>query len=136
MRLAMRRFLAFSEAALAEANITSQQYQVLLVVKTSPSGKAKIGDIAEQMLLQHHGAVQLVDRLSSAGLVERIPAVSDKRSVLVMLTQSGETMLEFLASSHIRNLRQHEALLVESISKLRSLPDTSNAFPSSSDEIS
>ncbi|WP_245487454.1 hypothetical protein [Rhizobium leguminosarum] len=35
-RLAMRRFLSFSEAALAEAGVTSQQYQALLVVRTAP----------------------------------------------------------------------------------------------------
>lgn len=38
-RLAMRRFLSLSDAALAKADVTSQQYQAMLVIKTAPEGK-------------------------------------------------------------------------------------------------
>jgi DNA-binding MarR family transcriptional regulator len=43
-------------------------------------------ELADQMLLQHHGAVQLVDRLCKAGLARRIHSAKDRRSVLVVLT--------------------------------------------------
>ena len=70
-RYALRQFLAFSEAAAQAAGVTSQQYQALLVIKAHPGDGIMIRDLADQMLLQHHGAVQLIDRLVSAGLVER-----------------------------------------------------------------
>ena len=37
-RLALRRFLAFSEAATSAAGVTAKQYQALLVIKTHPTG--------------------------------------------------------------------------------------------------
>lgn len=120
-RLAMRRFLAFSEATLADAQVTSQQYQAMLVIKTSTAGQIRVRELAEQMLIQHHGAVQLVDRLSAAGLVERIPSAEDKRSVLIALTSRGETVLETLARIHLQGMLKHEPLLAESLSQLRGL---------------
>lgn len=69
----MRRFLSFSEVALTDAGITSQQYQALLVIKAAPEGRVVMRELADQMLLQHNGAVQLADRLVPAGLAQRIP---------------------------------------------------------------
>ncbi|MBB3564275.1 DNA-binding MarR family transcriptional regulator [Rhizobium sp. BK512] len=122
-RLAMRRFLSFSEAALAEAGVTSQQYQVLLVVRTAPGRQIKLRDLAEQMLMHHHGAVQLVDRMCSAGLAERIPAEDDKRSVLIGMTTKGEKVLEALAKVHVDGMLKNEPLLAESLSRLRQVTE-------------
>ena len=78
-RLALRRFLAFSEAAAGAAGVTAQQYQALLVVKTHSTGAIMIREFADQMLLQHNGAVQMVDRLVAGGLVRAKP-FADRRS--------------------------------------------------------
>lgn len=120
-RLAMRRFLAFSEAALADAEITSQQYQAMLVVKTAAAGRLKIRQLAEQMLMQHNGAVQLVDRLSAAGFVQRIPSEHDKRSVHIVLTSKGEQILQTLARVHVGGLLANEPLLADSLARLRNI---------------
>ncbi|EJC70721.1 transcriptional regulator [Rhizobium leguminosarum bv. viciae WSM1455] len=122
-RLAMRRFLSFSEAALAEAGVTSQQYQALLVVRTAPGWQIRLRDLAEQMLMQHNSAVQLVDRMCLAGLAERIPAEDDKRSVLIGLTTMGELTLESLAKIHVEAMLAHEPLLAESLSRLRQVTE-------------
>ncbi|WFU12778.1 MarR family transcriptional regulator (plasmid) [Rhizobium sp. CB3090] len=121
MRLAMRRFLSFSEAAVSEAGVTSQQYQTLLVIKTAPGSQIMVRELAEQMLVQHHGAVQLIDRLVAAGLVLRAPSDQDKRSVLITLTSDGEELLERLARIHLEGMLANERLLVESLKKLRRL---------------
>ena len=125
--LAMRRFLAFSEGALADTQVTSNQYQALLIIKTSAGERVRVRELADQMLMQHHGAVQLVDRLSAAGLAERIPSDRDKRSVLVQLTTRGSSVLEELAARHLRNMLIHEPLLVESLAKLRDLSRSAGA---------
>ena len=105
-RYALRRFLAFSEAVTSAAGVTSQQYQALLVIKIGPGGATMIKDLADQMLLQHHGAVQLIDRLVRAGLVERRHSPTDGRSVLVAMTAKGESLLEQLASSSYQGAPQ------------------------------
>lgn len=118
-RLAMRRFLAFSEAALAEAGVTSQQYQALLVIRTSKTHQVRIRDLADQMLMHHNGAVQLVDRMCAAALAERFPAEDDKRSVLIGMTSKGRDILEALARVHVEGMLVNEPLLAESLSLLR-----------------
>ncbi|MGO7015692.1 MarR family winged helix-turn-helix transcriptional regulator [Rhizobium leguminosarum] len=119
MRLAMRRFLSFSETALSAARVTSQQYQALLVIKVG--SMITMGALAEQMLLQHNGAVQLVDRLATAGLAQRIPSVEDKRSVYVTLTSEGKDLVESLAKVHLEGMLANEPLLAESLALLRHL---------------
>ncbi|WP_086018637.1 MarR family winged helix-turn-helix transcriptional regulator [Sinorhizobium fredii] len=120
----MRRFLAFSEAALSEAGVTSQQYQALLVIKVAPQSQIMVRQLAEEMLIQHNGAVQLVDRLEAAGLALRIPSIADKRSVLVGLTDHGESVLNGLARRHLGAMLENEPLLVESLARLRELSQT------------
>ncbi|NTJ63095.1 MarR family transcriptional regulator [Agrobacterium rhizogenes] len=121
VRLAMRRFLSFSEAALSEVGVTSQQYQALLVIKVAPTRQVMMRELAEQMLLQHNGAVQLVNRLEAAGLAVRTPSPEDKRSVLIGLTDVGEELLEQLARVHLNGMFENEKLLVESLRRLRRL---------------
>ncbi|MDL2405859.1 MarR family transcriptional regulator [Rhizobium calliandrae] len=123
VRLVVRRFLSFSEAAVSEAGVTSQQYQALLVIKVAPGGQIRVRDLADQMLIQHHGAVQLVDRLTTAGLALRIPSPEDKRSVLVGLTPQGEALVEHLARTHLRGMLANERLLIESLKRLRRLAE-------------
>jgi DNA-binding MarR family transcriptional regulator len=120
-RLALRRFLAFSEAATGAAGVTPQQYQALLVVKTYPTGAIMIRELASQMLLQHNGAVQMVDRLVAGGLAQRSDSPTDGRSVLVSLTGKGTSLLERLASQHVNELLEQEPLLAESLKRLRQI---------------
>jgi DNA-binding MarR family transcriptional regulator len=117
-RSALRRFLAFSEIATEAEGVTAQQYQAMLVIKTHPDGAINIGDLAEEMLLQHHGAVQLIDRLARAGLVERRRSEDDHRVVLASLTEAGTARLERLAAHHAQELLKYEPLLAESLRRL------------------
>jgi DNA-binding MarR family transcriptional regulator len=118
-RYALRRFLAFSEVVTSAAGITPQQYQALLVIKIAPGAAVMIKDLADQLLLQHHGAVQLIDRLVKAALAERRHSPTDGRSVLVAMTAKGEKLLEDLAATHVRELLKQEPLLAESLKQLR-----------------
>src|ERR1700761_9295096 len=88
-RYALRRFLAASEAISREGGVTPQQYQALLAIKSRPEAGMAMKELAEQLLLTHHAAVQLVDRLGKAGLAERERSREDRRSVLLKLTPRG-----------------------------------------------
>jgi len=126
-RLALRRFLAFSETATAAAGVTAQQYQALLVVKTHTAGPIMIREFADQMLLQPHGAVQMIDRLVAGGLAERSHSSIDGRSVLVSLTTKGTATLERLAGQHVKALLEQEPLLAESLKRLRQIGQARDA---------
>jgi DNA-binding MarR family transcriptional regulator len=100
-RYQLRRFLHFSEVEAEAVGITPRQYQGLLAVAGYPGRDAiTIGELAKQLLVAHHSAVGLVDRLSAQGLVERQPGPQDRRQVFVRLTPHGTTLLERLAHAH------------------------------------
>ena len=106
-RQALRHFLAASEGISRESGITAQQYQALLAIGCGPDPMT-IKDLAEQLLLQQHGATQMVDRLQKAGLVDRAPSSTDGRSVVLTLTEEGGTLLAELAGRHVAELLKQE----------------------------
>jgi DNA-binding MarR family transcriptional regulator len=120
-RLAIRRFEAASEVISRAGGVTQQQYQALLAIKTWPEPAMMVKDLADQLLLTHHGAVQLVDRLEGAGLVERRRSPSDGRSVLLDLTPRGHRLVDVLAGQHLQELLSQKSLIARSLRRLRSL---------------
>lgn len=120
-RSALRRFLAFSEAATSAAGVGPLQYQALLAIRAQPAGALTIKALAEELLLLPNSAVQLVNRLVRAGLVAREPSPLDRRSVLVHLTPKGQHLVEALATAHHAELIAQKPLLAESLARLRRL---------------
>jgi DNA-binding MarR family transcriptional regulator len=120
-RLALRRFLATSEALNREAGITQQQYQAMLAIKTRAVDAMPMKELAGQLLLTHHAAVQLVNRLATAGLAERSASDEDRRSVLLTLTAAGETLLDELAGKHLGEMQRQEPLLTQSLRRLKQI---------------
>jgi DNA-binding MarR family transcriptional regulator len=106
-RRQIRQFLHFSEATAKEHHIEPHQHQLLLAVQGLAEGvKPTIREIAARLFIQHHSAVELVNRLEATGAVARIPGVEDKREVLVRLTPVGRTILRRLALAHRTELER------------------------------
>src|SRR6476661_5974017 len=83
-RRQIRRFLHFSEMTAKEHGIEAQQHQLLLAVHGLPEGvKPTIREIASRLFIQHHSAVELIDRLEQTGAIERTPGVEDRREVWI-----------------------------------------------------
>ncbi len=100
-RFRIRRFLRFSEDQARASGLESQQHQLLLAIKGLPPDiPPTIGELASRMLIRHHSAVELVNRLAEHGAVERIPGEADHRKVLVRLTRNGERLLHRLSVAH------------------------------------
>ena len=106
-RYSLRQFLSFSEKAAAGVGLTQQQYQALLAVRAHPGpGLLTISDLAAQMLIKHHSAVGMVNRLEQQGMVRREPQADDGRKVGIRLTPTGQRVFDRLASSHRGELRR------------------------------
>lgn len=118
-RHALNRFLAFSTAAARGAGLTPRQHQALLAIKGAPGGRpVTIGDLANRLLIRHHSAVGLVDRLARLGHVARKPAPGDRRLVNLVVAPSGRRVLERLSAAHreeLRQVRRPLAALLESL---------------------
>jgi DNA-binding MarR family transcriptional regulator len=106
-RYHLRRFLQFSEQAAQAAGLTPRQYQALLAIKGSAQQeRLTVGELAEQLQIVHHAAVELVDRLSAQNLVERHDSLDDRRKVFVKLSRTGSKILDKLAAAHRGELRR------------------------------
>lgn len=106
-RRQIRQFLHFSETTAKQHRIEPHQHQLLLVVHGLPEGvKPTIREVAGRLFIQHHSAVELVNRLEATGAVARIPGVEDKREVLVKLTPAGRAILRRLALAHRTELER------------------------------
>ncbi len=64
-----------------------------------------ISFLAHRLRISHPGAVQLVDRLAAAGLVDRVTAV-DGRSRHLVLTEQGQTIASAVLAQRRRVLDQ------------------------------
>jgi DNA-binding MarR family transcriptional regulator len=124
-RHALRKFLRFSELAAARVGLTSQHYQAMLVVRGCPDDKrVTINDLAQQLLIKHNSAVELVDRLVREGLVVREPSIADRRKVELRLTSRGRTVLAKLARMHRAELQRIGPLLKRFFGELSRPPRT------------
>ena len=115
----IRRFLRFSEQAVRAAGMEAGQYQLMLAIKGMPEGvRPRIRELANRMHVQHHSAVELVNRLEAGGYVRRERAQDDRREVLLALTPKGERVLEELALHHHDELRSAALGLVGALRRL------------------
>ncbi len=118
-RYQIRRFLRFSEQAARAAGLEPKQHQLLLALKGLPEGKkATIGVLAERLQIQHHSAVELIDRLVGRKLIRRYRSRVDRRQVFVRLTASGEKLLGELSLYHLQELQSVGPALVEMLKEL------------------
>jgi len=118
-RHALRQFFAASEALTRAAGATQQQYQAMLAIRTWPYQSMSMRDLADELLLTHHAAVQLVNRLSKAGLAQRHASSEDRRSVLLTLTPKGDALLDDLAAKHLEELLRQEPALTASLRRIK-----------------
>jgi DNA-binding MarR family transcriptional regulator len=119
LRYRIRHFIQEGDAAARRSNLEPQQYQMLLAIRGLPLGTvATIRTLAQRMALQHHSAVELIDRLESHGLVRRRRSQGDKREVRVSLLPQGSKLLDRVASERISELRASGVALANAITAL------------------
>ena len=115
-RRQIRRFLHFSEQTAKEHGIEPQQHQLLLAVHGLPEGvKPSIREIASRLFIEHHSAVELVNRLENKGAIARQPGTQDKREVWIKLTATGRAILRKLALAHRTELDRSGPELAEAL---------------------
>lgn len=119
LRYRLRLFLKEGDFTAREAGLEPQQYLLLLALRGLPEGKeATIQTLADRLALEHHSAVELVDRLAARGYVQRKRSRVDRRRVLVVLSPRGAKRLGQVASQRISELRSTGAALVNALEAL------------------
>lgn len=119
LRYRIRQFVQGSDQAALSAGIEPQQYQMLLAIRGLPNqAEASIGRLAERMLLRHHSAVGLIDRLESQGFVRRTRSRTDLRRVRVSLLPRGKRVLEDIVRRRLDELRDSGHAFVATIAAI------------------
>jgi MarR family transcriptional regulator, 2-MHQ and catechol-resistance regulon repressor len=82
-------------------------FDVLIHVGAAPDGRLTMSHLSSDVALTTGGVTRLVDRMVDAGLVERQNCPSDRRSVHVVLTAQGRTLLDQAVAAHIEGIDRH-----------------------------
>jgi len=90
-RTALRRFLHRTESVANEAGLTSQRYDLLLMI--AAAGELRVTELCDLLDLQQTAVTELVKRTEEAGLITRHPGDDDGRVRLVRLTPEGRRRL-------------------------------------------
>ena len=93
----------------AACGLPLRWFDVLTQLHATPRKRLSMTELANAVLLSKSGLTRLVDRIEEAGLVQRASAPGDRRSLLIVLTPSGEKTLKRAAPIHEDGIRRHFA---------------------------
>lgn len=88
------------------AGIPQRWYDVLVHLEESPDGIAMTA-LADQILYSKSGFTRVVDRMEEAGLVSRVRPPTDRRTILVLLTDKGSEVKERARRYHRDGIDRH-----------------------------
>ncbi len=107
--------------------ISSQQFNVLRILKGQFPKPSSLILIRERMLDRESNASRLIDKLVDVGLTKRIQCPNDRRQVEITITEKGLRLLDELnpkvqeLHTHMYNLNESEAKTLNNLlDKLRS----------------
>jgi DNA-binding MarR family transcriptional regulator len=115
-RLATWRLMLLSFARLsrrldeelrAEHDLSLPEYEALLRIAESPSGRLRMSQLASEVELSKSGVTRLIDRLVADGLVERSACLADARGAEAVLTEAGLQRLRTAARTHLRGVQAY-----------------------------
>ncbi|HXV97638.1 MAG TPA: MarR family transcriptional regulator [Anaerolineae bacterium] len=98
-------------------------YDVLIELFEAPEQRLRLHELARKVVLSRSGLTRLVDRLESAGLLQRQPDASDRRGSFAVITEQGIAALRKawpvyargISRYFARNLSDEEARLVAEV---------------------
>ncbi len=84
---------------------TLDDYDVMHQV-ASHDGPIQMGTLADRLLVANSSCNRIVERLVSAGLLDRARGAEDRRAVFVSLTSDGRRLHRRMASAHGRDIKR------------------------------
>ncbi|MFR9752364.1 MarR family winged helix-turn-helix transcriptional regulator [Nocardia sp. 004] len=101
---ASRLLVALSAQSIAHVDetITIPQFRTLVILSTR--GPAKIATLAGILNVQPSTATRMVDRLVTAGLVDRKPNPESRRELIIELTTRGHTIVTAVTDRRRREI--------------------------------
>jgi DNA-binding MarR family transcriptional regulator len=112
-------FLRASKKSASEAGLTVMEYDLLLALSAFPNSTCpNIAILCERLLIHHHVASEAVGRLADRDLLRTRRSARDRRSVTLILTSDGESLLKQIAVRSAEALREQGPRIVKSLGTL------------------
>ena len=89
------------EAVLQSEGMTVEQWRVLYCLEDK--GGQPMGELAQQVLMNHPALTKLADRMVANGHIYRVVDPNDQRRVLVHISDTGRSALERLQRLETRH---------------------------------
>jgi DNA-binding MarR family transcriptional regulator len=99
-------FRELDRRLLADHGFGVDAYGVLVTLVSAPEGTLTIGELGERRNLSPSGISRSIDRLASAGLVQRSTNPIDGRSLLIGLSHEGLARLRAAQVTHHAAVRE------------------------------
>ena len=109
--------------ALKKYKVSSQQFNVLRIIKGQHPRPVSIGDITSRMIDKMSNTSRLINKLEEKELVQRVNSPFDGRQTDVFLTLRGTQILDKLNILVNKVVLQHNNLSTEELTVLNSLLD-------------
>jgi DNA-binding MarR family transcriptional regulator len=92
------------EAGFAEHGISVGEFDVLAALRRSGEPfRLRPTDLSRWLMLSPAGMTNRLDRLESAGWVQRVADPADRRSTAVQLTEPGRQLIDRAVTDHLAN---------------------------------
>lgn len=114
-RTALRRFRRRTDTVAAGAGLTSQRYDLLLMIESAGGDDGvRLTELCELLQMQQTAVTELVKRAEEAGLITRATTDEDRRVSLLRLTADGRSRL-LDAFTELRGDREALATTLEEL---------------------
>ncbi|MFC8531540.1 MarR family winged helix-turn-helix transcriptional regulator [Nocardia sp. NPDC057227] len=85
--------MARVDEALKPSGLTFSRYELLQLLSFSRTGAVPMAKASERLQVHPTSVTNTVDRLEAAGLVLRVPHPSDRRAILIEITEAGRALV-------------------------------------------
>lgn len=114
---------AESDKRMKPLGLSSQQYNVLRILRGKHPEPATVNDLRERMLDRESNASRLVEKLRQKGLVCRSECEQDRRAVDVKITGRGLELLQEIDRESADWLKRYHTLNENEAARLNELLD-------------
>lgn len=90
-----------------EAGLPLSWYEVLAKLAWAPEECARMGALADDLLLSRGGTTRLIARMEEAGLVRREIPAHDRRATYAHVTDKGRELLERAVPIHMAKVDEY-----------------------------
>ena len=104
---ALRLYATLNKTLVEQHHLTLNDVRLLDMLDKSPTGSARMGDLAEKLMSLPSRVTRQIRRLEMQGLVRRGASPDDGRGVLASITDDGRTQVREAMVTYSEGVRNH-----------------------------